>query len=166
MMEERKIPSENRDPLSGEAGAHPVGTGVGAALGGAAAGAAVGTVAGPIGTAVGAAVGAVAGGLFGKGVAEGLDPTAEDTYWRDNYSTRPYVAAGSRYEQYQAAYRHGWESRARANGQPWRDMEGQVRQDWETRTDRLDMEWDAAREAVRDAYERVPLEPGSPVNRV
>ena len=49
----------HRDPLSGRAGAHPVGTGVGAAAGGVAAGtaagAAIGTVAGPVGTAVGAA---------------------------------------------------------------------------------------------------------------
>jgi len=71
--------SPNRDPLSGELGAHPVGTGVGAVAGGVATGAAVGTVAGPIGTAVGAAVGAVAGGLAGKGVAEEVDPTIDDT---------------------------------------------------------------------------------------
>ena len=68
--------SPNRDPLSGELGAHPIGTGVGAAAGGVAAGAAAGSVAGPVGTVVGAAVGAVAGGLAGKGVAEKVDPTA------------------------------------------------------------------------------------------
>jgi uncharacterized protein (TIGR02271 family) len=67
--------SANRDPITGEAGAHPVGTGVGAAAGGMAAGAAAGTVAGPVGTVLGAAVGAVAGGLAGKGVAEKVDPT-------------------------------------------------------------------------------------------
>ncbi len=67
--------SPNRDPISGELGAHPVGTGVGAAAGGVAAGAAVGSVAGPVGTAVGAAVGAIAGGLAGKGVAEAVEPT-------------------------------------------------------------------------------------------
>ena len=39
----------NRDPITGEPGSHPVGTGVGAA-GGAAAGAVVGSVFGPIGT--------------------------------------------------------------------------------------------------------------------
>ena len=67
--------SENRDPISGTPGAHPVGTGVGAAAGGIAAGAAAGSVAGPVGTVVGAAVGAVAGGLAGKGVAEKVDST-------------------------------------------------------------------------------------------
>ena len=40
----------NKDPLTGEAGAHPMGTGLGAALGGATVGAAAGTIAGPIGT--------------------------------------------------------------------------------------------------------------------
>ncbi len=67
--------SANRDPITGEPGAHPVGTALGATAGAVAAGAAVGSVAGPVGTVVGAAVGAVAGGLAGKGVAEQVDPT-------------------------------------------------------------------------------------------
>jgi len=80
----------NRDPLTGEAGAHPVGTGIGAAAGGMAAGAAVGTVAGPVGTVVGAAVGAVLGGLAGKAVGEAFDPTREDAYWRDQHKREAY----------------------------------------------------------------------------
>src|SRR5438045_3041599 len=74
----------NRDPITGAPGAHPVGTGVGA-TGGALAGAAAGAVAGPIGAAVGLVAGAVVGGLAGKGVAEKIDPTVEDAYWKDNY---------------------------------------------------------------------------------
>ena len=59
---------QNRDPITGAPGAHPVGTGVGAASGGVA-GAAVGTVVGgPVGAVVGAAVGAIAGGLAGAGL--------------------------------------------------------------------------------------------------
>lgn len=38
----------NRDPITDEPGAHPVGTGIGAALGGAAAGAAAGAFGGPV----------------------------------------------------------------------------------------------------------------------
>ncbi|MGZ5139155.1 MAG: hypothetical protein ACXWCX_15260, partial [Burkholderiales bacterium] len=77
---------ENRDPITGAPGAHPIGTGLGAAAGGIAAGAAAGTLAaGPIGTAIGAAAGAIAGGLAGKAVAEHFDPTAEEAYWRDTY---------------------------------------------------------------------------------
>jgi uncharacterized protein (TIGR02271 family) len=68
---------ENRDPITKEPGAHPIGTGVGAAAAGAA-GAAVGSVAGPVGTAVGATAGAVVGGLGGKAVAESFNPTTGD----------------------------------------------------------------------------------------
>lgn len=56
----------NRDPITNEPGAHPVGTGLGAAVGGAAAGAATGAFGGPVGAAIGGVVGAVAGGLAGK----------------------------------------------------------------------------------------------------
>ena len=86
MNEKRgKNRDSNRDPISGEAGSHPVGTGVGAVAGGAAGaaagaatGAAVGTAgAGPIGTGIGAAVGAIVGGMAGHGTAEGLNPTNE-----------------------------------------------------------------------------------------
>src|SRR5436305_4404539 len=93
--------SENRDPLSGEKGAHPVGTGVGAAAAGAAAGAAGGMMAGPAGAAVGAVLGAVAGGLAGKGVAESIDPTVETEYWRNNYKSRPYYESGHEFEHYE-----------------------------------------------------------------
>src|SRR5438128_8729789 len=84
---------ENRDPLTDAPGAHPVGVGVGA-LGAGAAGALIGAVAGPAGIVVGAAVGAVAGGLAGKGVAEAVNPTAEDAYWRGEYRNRPYYDEG------------------------------------------------------------------------
>ena len=73
----------NRDPITCEPGAHPIGTGVGAAAGGAAGaaagaatGAAMGTSAGPIGTGIGLVAGAVVGGLVGKGGGEAVNPTA------------------------------------------------------------------------------------------
>src|SRR5687768_18154615 len=94
----REARDDNRDPITGAPGAHPVGTGIGAAAGGAAAGAAAGTVAGPVGTAAGMVAGAVIGGLAGKGVAEKIDPTAEDTYWRENYSSRNYVDKNARWD--------------------------------------------------------------------
>ena len=78
----------HRDPITGTPGAHPVGVGLGAAAGGMAAGAAAGTVAGPVGTAIGAAAGAIVGGLAGKGIAEQIDPTIEEAYWRENYTAR------------------------------------------------------------------------------
>src|SRR3954454_5907703 len=88
----------NRDPITGAPGAHPIGTGAGAAAAGAT-GAAIGAaVGGPVGAVVGGAIGAVAGGLGGKGVAEKINPTVEDAYWRDTYTSRPYAKADLPYE--------------------------------------------------------------------
>ena len=99
--------TRNLDRISGALCAHPYGTGVGAALGGAAAGVAVGTVAGPVGTVLGAAVCAIIGWLAGKGVAELIDPTVEDAYWRTNFSTRSYVAPDAAFDDYGPAYGYG-----------------------------------------------------------
>jgi hypothetical protein len=147
--------SENRDPITGAPGAHPVGTGVGAA-GGAAAGAAIGSVAGPAGTLVGGAIGAVAGGLVGKGVAEGIDPTVEDAYWRDNHSTRPYYEKDYNYDNdYAPAYRYGWESRSRYQGRKFDEVDNDLSRDWETNKGSSRLDWDRAKLATRDAWHRV-----------
>ena len=120
------VRDENRDPISGEPGAHPVGTGLGAAGGGAAAGALGGAMAGPVGAAVGAVVGAVAGGLGGKAVAESIDPTAEDAYWRENFHTRPYADRSRRYDHYRPAYRYGWEARSLYSDKSWDEIESEL----------------------------------------
>lgn len=88
----------NRDPITGEPGAHPVGTGIGAASAGAV-GAAVGAVGGPVGSVIGAAIGSVVGGLVGKSAAEAVNPTVEDDYWRENYTSRPYAKSDHTYNR-------------------------------------------------------------------
>jgi uncharacterized protein (TIGR02271 family) len=83
MKDTNKKADANRDPLTCEPGAHPIGTGVGAAAGGAAGaaaagaatGALAGSAAGPVGTGVGLAAGAVIGGLAGKAGGEAVNPT-------------------------------------------------------------------------------------------
>jgi hypothetical protein len=146
---------KNRDPLSGSPGAHPIGTGAGAA-GGAATGAAIGTaIGGPVGFAVGGVAGAVAGGLAGKGIAEAINPTAEDEYWRENYSSRPYVSQGTSYDTLQPAYRYGWESRSRYDGRSWTDVEDDLRSGWDQARGSSKMKWDDAKHATRDAWNRL-----------
>jgi hypothetical protein len=146
---------ENRDPLTGAPGAHPVGTGVGAALGGVAAGAAAGSVAGPVGTVVGAAIGAVIGGLAGKGVAEQIDPTVEDTYWRGNYDSRPYVGTGSSYDDYGPAYGYGVNAYNQYAGRPFSEVESDLGRGWDQARGGSSLSWDHARHATRDAWDRV-----------
>ena len=156
MSTERKFSDRdaNRDPLTGEPGSHPVGTGVGAA-GGAAAGAAVGAVGGPVGMVVGGVVGAIAGGLTGHAVAESIDPTVEDAYWRDNYTTRPYAEKSVSYEHYQPAYRTGYEGRARYTGKKFEEVETDLQRDYEKSKGNSSLTWDRAKQATRDAWHRV-----------
>ncbi|AGA29055.1 hypothetical protein [Singulisphaera acidiphila] len=154
----------NLDPISGEPGAHPFGVGLGAAVGGAtagvlggiAAGAVSGTAAGPIGSVVGAVVGGVAGGLAGKGIAESIDPTVEDAYWRANHTARPYYDPSRTYDDYEPAYRHGWESRSKYEDKSFDDVESDLQHDWETRQAKpSSMSWEKARPATRDAWDRL-----------
>lgn len=137
--------------------AHPVGSGVGAAAG-AATGAAVGTaVGGPVGTLVGAAVGAVAGGLVGHGIAEGVNPTEEDNYWRENYKSRPYADASRSYDDYRPAYQYGWESRAKHGNRRWDEVEPELERGWNDYrgTASSNQTWNEAKHATRDAWHRV-----------
>ena len=115
-------------------------------------------VAGPIGAAVGAVVGAVAGGLAGHGVAESIDPTAEDAYWRSNYKTRDYATTGdSTYEDYQPAYRAGYTGYATHGtaGRTFDQAEGNLKSDWEKTKGNTQIGWDKAKMATRDAWDRV-----------
>ena len=146
--------NSNRDPLTGTLGSHPVGTGLGAAAGGIAAGAAAGTVAGPLGTLAGAAVGAIVGGLAGKGVAEMIDPTAEDAYWRDNYAKRPYIA-GDTYDEFGPAYRYGVSAFSAYPGRNFDDLDADLGRDWQNVRGSSRLEWDRAKLAAKDSWQRV-----------
>jgi hypothetical protein len=145
----------NPDPITGAPGAHPLGTGVGATLGAVAAGAAVGTVAGPVGTLVGAATGAVVGGLAGKGVAEAIDPTKEDAYWRENFRSRHYVNQGATYDDYGPAYGFGVETASRHPGRSFDDAELELSRQWTSRTGTSTLGWNQAKDAARDAWDRL-----------
>ena len=151
--EERK--DANRDPISGAPGSHPVGTGLGAAAGGMAAGAAAGSVAGPVGTVAGAAIGAVAGGLAGKGIAEMIDPTVEEAYWRETYSSRPYVTNGASFDDYGPAYMYGVENYSRYPGRSFDEVEPELGRDWQRAKGKSSLTWENAKHASRDSWQRV-----------
>jgi len=159
------VPDRNPDPITGTPGSHPVGTGVGAAAAGAAgtaigaaAGAAAGSVIpGPgtvVGGAVGAVVGALAGGLAGKGVAEAINPTEEDAYWRGELQNRPYYKPGTAYDEYEPAYRYGYTTAAMHHGRNWDDIENDLGRDWDSARGTSRMDWDRAKLATRDAWDR------------
>ncbi|MBA4148938.1 MAG: PRC-barrel domain-containing protein [Verrucomicrobia bacterium] len=146
----------NRDPITGTPGSHPVGTGIGAAAGGAAAGAAVGSVAGPVGTVAGIAAGAVIGGLAGKGIAEAVDPTAEEAYWREHHSEQTFVR-DREFDEFGGAYRTGYEGYPRyaKGGRTFEQSEADLQRDYERNRGTSTLAWADAREAARAAWHKV-----------
>ncbi|MGF1515891.1 MAG: glycine zipper family protein [Elainellaceae cyanobacterium] len=160
-MEENKEIRQDRDanpdPITGEPGAHPVGTGIGAA-GIGAAGTAIGAaVGGPVGAVVGAVVGSVAGGLAGKGVAEQIDPTVEEAYWRDNHRSRPYFEDNYDYDRdYSPAYRTGYDgySSNAGGGETFEAAEPRLRENYEKQRGESRLDWDKAKPATQDAWNR------------
>ena len=129
-----------------------VGGVAGGVAGGAITGALAGGLTGPVGAAIGAAAGAVAGMLAGRSK---VDPVVEDTYWRDNYSTRPYVDKGAKYDDYSPAYRHGVEAHTRYPDRHFDEIESDLGRDWGTTRGTSSLEWEKAKHASRDAWTRV-----------
>jgi hypothetical protein len=130
-----------------------VGGVAGGVAGGAAAGAAAGGMTGPVGAVVGAAVGAVIGAVAGRKM--NVDHVAEDTYWRDNYASRPYVQQGTTYDDYSPAYRYGAESFTKYPGRTFDEVEPDLQRDWGTSRGASKLEWEHAKHASRDAWHRL-----------
>jgi hypothetical protein len=108
---------------------------------------------GPVGALVGAAVGVVAGALAGKSVS--ADPVAEDAYWKDNYSSRSYVGSGSTYDDYGPAYGYGVNAFSRNPDKKFDEVETDLGRDWNTSKGKSSLEWDRAKHASRDAWNRL-----------
>ena len=145
----------NPDRRASGHSSHPVGTGVGA-VGGAVTGAAVGTaMGGPLGTAIGGAIGAAAGALAGHGLAEAVNPSEEEAYWRENYTKCDYVERNRPYTDYGPAYQYGWESRVRILDREFDDVEDDLEQGWSRAKGASRLSWNQAKKATRDAWHRV-----------
>lgn len=128
------------------------GAALGGVAGGATAGALAGGVTGPVGAAIGAAVGAVAGAVMGRKAA---DPAIEDSYWRENHSNRPYARKDVGFDHYQPAYRAGVESFNQNPTRSFDDVEPELGRDWNRARGKSSLEWEHARPAARDAWNRL-----------
>ncbi|MEP6955580.1 MAG: hypothetical protein ABI883_02050 [Chthoniobacterales bacterium] len=145
----------NQDPITGEPGSHPIGTGVGT-TGGGLTGAAIGAaVGGPVGAAVGAVVGGIVGAYGGRGVAEAVNPTLEEKYWRENHSSRVWADESASYDHFAPAYRTGYEGITKYSGREYHEIEGDLARDYEKNDAHPAIPWDRARPAVRAAWDRV-----------
>ncbi len=116
-----------RDPVTGALGTHTLSTGRGALV----------------------------GGFAGKSAAETVDRAREDAYWQGEFADRSYVDNGSSFDDYGPAYGYGVAALGRYPGRRFDDVEADLSRDWGSTRGNSRLSWNAARHAVRDAWERV-----------
>ncbi|HEV3120847.1 MAG TPA: hypothetical protein VGY53_03040 [Isosphaeraceae bacterium] len=150
-----KTTQPESDPLGEEPANEAGGVNVRGGAAGAVIGGLAGAVGGPIGAALGAMAGAVVGGYGTSEAPESIDLSGEDAFWRVNYRTRPYVDASTPYEEYQPAFRYGWEARANYSGRRFEEIEPELERGWVDARRGSHLEWSTARLAALDAWDRI-----------
>ena len=78
----------------------------------------------------------------------------EDSWWRDNFSSRPY-ATGRTYDDFRPGYQYGYESGQHHLGRKWDEVESDLRTGWDKFENRGSNTWDNVKHAVRDAWHRI-----------
>jgi hypothetical protein len=83
-----------------------------------------------------------------------FDPIVEDSYWRENYRSRPY-AGDTSYDDYGPAYRYGVDAFGQYPGRSFDQVEGDLSRNWATSRGESRLSWERAKSAVRDAWQRL-----------
>ena len=133
---------------------HSIGEGAGAVTG-AVTGAAVGSAAGPVGTVVGALAGGVVGAKAGGGIAEAINPTDYNDHFKNTYRDTAYYASGRDWNDYEPAYKYGYDTYSQYRGQRFEDVEPDLERNWNATRANSRLEWNDARGAVRDGWHHI-----------
>jgi uncharacterized protein YcfJ len=133
---------------------HSIGAGAGA-VGGALTGAAIGSAAGPAGTLVGAAVGGVVGAKAGDSIAEAVNPTEYNEHFKSNYVSAPYYTAGRDWNDYEPAYKYGYDTYGQYRGRRFEDVESDLERGWDKTKANSRLAWSDAKGAVRDGWHHI-----------
>ena len=133
---------------------HSIGEGAGAVTG-AVTGAAVGSAAGPVGTVVGALAGGVVGAKAGGGIAEAINPTDYTDHFQNTYRDTAYYSSGRDWNDYEPAYKYGYDTYGQYRGQRFEDVETDLERNWEASRANSRLAWNEARGAVRDGWHHI-----------
>ena len=133
---------------------HNIGSGTGA-VAGAVTGAAVGSAGGPVGSVVGAVVGGVVGAKAGDSIAEAVNPTEYHDHFKTEYKNTPYYTAGREWNDYEPAYQYGYDTYGQYRGQRFEDVETDLERNWDKTRAKSNLEWNEAKQAVRDGWHHI-----------
>ena len=76
-------------------------------------------------------------------------------YWNQQFRSEPYFLEGDSYDDYEPAYRLGYQGRGRYADRPWEQAEAELRNDWESLKGQSRLTWEQARLASQAAWHRV-----------
>src|SRR5947207_5817519 len=105
-----------------------------------------------------------AGGKSNQRGSSRADPEKEAAFWREQHSKQPYAKNYS-YEQFEHAYRTGYNSFLKYPGRKFEEVEDSLASDYEEAKPTSALPWDTVRPAVSSVWERMagvlsPREPG------
>lgn len=84
-----------------------------------------------------------------------IDETVERDYWRGRYDKEGYYEAGRTFEDYEGAYRTGYEGPARYPDQDFDAAENDLKREWEAGKGKSQLAWEKVKGAARAAWDRV-----------
>jgi uncharacterized protein (TIGR02271 family) len=91
-----------------------------------------------------------------KAVAAAGWSSADDAYWRESHTDRPYLVTAMDYDaDYLPAYRYGVTVGSEAGGREYPEVEKKAAAGWAKARGKSRLTWDQAAPAVRDSYDRV-----------
>jgi hypothetical protein len=81
--------------------------------------------------------------------------TNEDSFWRNKYEHEGYFQKGMTYDDYEPAYRFGYEAHKRWKDRTWDDVERDMGGEWAKVKAKSRLKWEHAKHAVRAAWDRL-----------
>ena len=79
----------------------------------------------------------------------------EESFWRAQYRSRPYVTYGAREDDYIPAYRYGIDASLQFPDRSFADIEELLSRNWDRARGNSKLKWNKAKLAAQDAWTRM-----------
>ena len=91
---------------------------------------------------------------FAGSAPGGAFDSAEGAFWRGQYEREAYFQSGMTWDDYEPAYRYGYDWHHRYPDRKFEDFERDMGSDWDKFKAKSRLKWEHAKHAVRAAWDR------------
>ena len=100
------------------------------------------------------------GTMTGSGAWSGSMPSNawdkdENTFWQNKFQHEGYFQNGMTWDDYEPAYRYGFESHNKWHGRKWDDVEHDMGSEWDKMKAKSRLKWEHAKFAVKAVWDRM-----------